>query len=1686
MKRIFTLLLLLTGLSVAAQPFNNEWIRPAQTYYKFKVATSGLYRIPKSTLDAAGIGNAGAQFFELWRNGNKVPIYTTNASGPLASNGYIEFWGQGNDGIPDRPLYRDPSYQHTTALNLITDTAVYFLSVNTDQSGFKYSSPANDVDGSPLPIEPYFMYPAANYYRNRANLGLAFVSSEYVYSSSYDKGEFWSSTFVRPSAALTTTLTGLPVYTSGPAASLRFGAMGDARNVRTVKVSVNGTMYANAVMDTFDDLHTSVPVALSAIATGDAIVKFENTSPVGTDRYVVSYFELTYPRQFDFGNQSNFTFSLPASASGYNLRITNFNAGSQAPILFDMATGQRIETDVSVPGTIRVVLGAGGARELALASADPSNVKAITSIAPKTFKSFLDPANQGDFLIVTNKALFTGTQGNNPVEDYKNYRASAAGGGFNVQVVDIDELTDQFAFGIKKHPLSIKNFLRYARAKFGQAPKFVFIIGKGVAYTDYRGNQSAIEADKLNLVPSFGVPASDNMLSSGDATSPYPLTPIGRLSVVSGREIENYLEKVKEYENVQQNAPNTVEARHWMKNVLHVTGSSDPYLGTLLCNYMGAYRNMLKDTSFGANITSFCKASTNTVEQINSERIAKLFEEGVSILNYFGHSSSTTLEFNLDNPEDYNNQGKYPVFFVNGCNAGNFFTYSPSRLNVDETLSEKFTLAKQRGGIAFVASTHFGMVNELNVYLSSLYTILGTHQPGLTLGELMREALKGLSTALGPDNFTGRAHAEEITLHGDPALHLNELAKPDYVMEEPQVRINPAFVSVAESNVRVQARMVNNGKAVADSIVVEVKRQYPNGVTESLMRKTIEGIRYADSLTFDLPIVASRDKGLNKVIITVDADLQTDEISESNNTVTKELFIYEDEARPVYPAPYAIINKQSQKLFASTADPFSPVRDYVMEMDTTDLFNSPMKTSRTITSKGGVLEFDHGTSFMDSTVYYWRVATVPAAGNNYQWSHSSFQYINGTAEGFGQSHFYQHTRSITDRLILDSASRKWSYGQIEQHVFIRNGVFGKATNSEGDLTVTINDQINTIASACLGRSLMFNVFDPVTFKPWKNIDAFGNNLYLSGSASANCDDERHYNFEFSYLTKESRKLIMNFMDSIPNGFYVIVRSFDTDDSASYSEVWRRDTTFYGTNQSLYHSLLGAGMVSIDSVNAKKSWIFAYRKGDFSYAPGFALSQGEFDRINLTMIMTTPDTVGTMTSPVFGPARDWRNIIWSGSQLEAQANDNPSIDVIGINARNEETLLYTIGRDDKNFDLSAVNANEFPLMKLKMRNIDSVSITPYQLASWRVLYTPVPEGALAPNLYSSFRDTLEMGEPMKIGIAFKNISKYDFDSLAVKMSILDRSNVSRTINIPKQKALITGDTVSVTIDLDSKEYPEANTVYMEFNPDSAQPEQYSFNNFLYKNVFVKTDEVDPLLDVTFDGVHILNKDLVSARPHIQIRLSDDAKFLLLNDTALSSVQLRYPDGTLHAYHFDNDTLRFNPASSGSDNTATVDFYPHFTKQYNAEGDEYELIVKGRDRSGNKAGTSEYRVSFMVITKAMISNMLNYPNPFSTSTAFVFTLTGSEIPQNMKVQILTVTGKIVREVTKEELGPIHIGRNITEFKWDGTDQFGQKLGNGVYLYRFVNTLNGKRMEKYRAQGDNTDVFFNNGYGKMYLMR
>ena len=305
----------------------------------------------------------------------------------------------------------------------------------------------------------------------------------------------------------------------------------------------------------------------------------------------------------------------------------------------------------------------------------------------------------------------------------------------------------------------------------------------------------------------------------------------------------------------------------------------------------------------------------------------------------------------------------------------------------------------------------------------------------------------------------------------------------------------------------------------------------------------------------------------------------------------------------------------------------------------------------------------------------------------------------------------------------------------------------------------------------------------------------------------------------------------------------------------------------------------------------------------------------------------------------------------GHSLESPSTDSMGVQVIGVDTSGNQNVLYSLNAATQDFDISAVNVQQYPFIKLKLITTDSIHATPFQLNYWRLNYVPVPEGAMAPNIFLTGKDSVELGEKIQFGIAFKNISLQTFDSLKISFKIIDKNNVTHIIPFPKLKPLISGDTIKIVYDIDTKNYPGLNTINVDVNPSNDQPEQYHFNNFLFKNFYVKVDQTNPLLDVTFDNVHILNEDIVSAKPHILIKLKDESKFLLLNDTSVLKVQLRYPDGSLHPYYFNNDTLRFTPATSSADNTASVEFNPVFLNQINPQGDEYTLIVTGSDKSGN---------------------------------------------------------------------------------------------------------------------------------------
>ena len=1670
-KTIFILLLCTKGIQVLAQPYNNEWIDYSKTYYKFKIGVTGVYRITQSALPAA-LSNVPVEQLQLWRNGNQVPIYTSNSSGVLPANGYIEFWGEKNDGTPDTSLFTNPTYQINKAVSLQTDTASFFLTVNTSAAQNLHYAPADNTIPSGVQPLASFWYTTRINFNNSFCRGRAYdidgTASHYLYSCYYDLGEGFANILSDPSAPVQGAFNNLAI-TSGTSATVSVGVAGVINTNRTVNVTLNGNSAISQSLSAFNAAifsNTNVPI------NNNTVNYSINKSTTVNDQVAVSFIELSYNRQFDFGGQSSFAFALPATGQSTYLSIANFNSGGAAPVLYDITNGKRYAAATTSAPFGFYIQPSGIARKLVLVSEAGGIATALTQsqFIQRNFVDYSQSGNQGNYLIITQSSLRGGST--DQVAQYQQYRSSAAGGSYNAQIYDIDQLVDQFAFGIKKHPLSVKNFLRYANTKFSVKPQYAFIIGHGLKYADYYTYQSQPDVEQQNLVPTFGEPASDVLLAS---FGPQPIAsiPIGRLSAISPNEVSIYLTKVKEYEQAQQNNTQTIANKAWMKNIVQVCGSGSDYEETTFTGYLSNYQSIMQDTLYGGYVTNFNKTTSSAIVTPTNVLMNQLFASGLGLVTYFGHASSTTLAYNLNTPAEYKNPGKYPVFFVNGCDAGDYYAYNSGRLTTITALPEAWVITPGSGAIAFIASTSIGLDNYLDNQATAFFTSADRAQYGQPFYQSIMKAANTVSNAVTMyDTIPNYSNSASTVLQGDPALKLSTFPKPDFVVEQPQITVSPSFVSVADSSFHVKAYLYNIGKATGDSVLVQIERRYPDGSSGIILSKNIKSVRYIDSVDINVPIIPTRDKGQNVITVTIDGNGRYDEISETNNSASQNVFIYQNELTPVYPYNLSIVHQQGIKLEASTADPLAPGQSYIMQMDTTTLFNSSFRISKTVNASiGGIIEFDPGISFTDSTVYYWRVAPVPASGNNYDWNNSSFVYLaNATSDGWNQSHLYQHLESGVSRIYIDSNSRQWKFGNNLFSLTYMHGMYNTSISGVSQSQIKINNNPASLFAnnytGSNGGSIVFSVHDPNSLNALFNqatpsIVGSGNYGGFMGALIPNNGSNQYtydpsyngaayHNFEFSIGTAAQRDAARAFMDWIPKGYYVTARVYiNPYDSIPnvYAPVWKDDPVTGSGN--LYQHFINAGFSTLDSFNRVRTWVFVYKKGDSAFTPITAMTNGSADIINGVTNPAGADSLAYITSPLYGPAKAWKTIEWRGSSLENPSADNVSIDVIGSNASGAKTVITTLNSTQQNYDVSNISAATYPYLQLRMRNADSIYHTPYQLKYWRIFYNAVPEGGLAANIAYSGLDTLAIGEPLNLSIAFKNVSKTAFtDSIIVNASITDAENIAHPLSLHKLKPLVPGDTAIINLNIpgDTSVIPAPigtfnlggnNVLNIDVNPlATGQPEQTHINNFLFKNVFVNTSNYNPLLDVTFDGLHLANNATIAPTPDILITLKGQSKYLLINDTSMLTVQLLYPGQTItpQRINFDGNILRFTPATQANGNIASAEFKPVLV-----DG-QYQLIVSAKDKLGNPAGYGSYTVSFNVVRRPVLQI---WPNPVRDRFTIINGATGASF------RIVSSSGQVI---LKGVLPSVNSSTNIN-YLAPGVYFLQVNFNTGIQVVKFI---------------------------------
>ncbi len=1668
MKRLLGIIVFLFLASTAiSQPYGNEWIDYSQQYFKFPIVQSGVYRITYADLQNSGVPFAGQdpRKFQIFGRGKQQYLYIAGESdGSFDQGDYIEFYAKANDGYLDSLVYPSPNEITNPFHSLFSDTAYYFFSIASGTNNNRFTV-ETDLNLNNFNSTSYVWSDVIQDYPTGYFLGP--TNAYGVTDPEYVSGEGWIETTNQFGiGGSVTKAISTPNAVNGPNALFRAGVVGISKDGHSLRIALPNASQLDTAWNGSLAAKFSISIPSSSLGANSnfTFLGLSNASATSNNKKAISYVWVRYPKQPNGGGVGTFRFLVEdnPSQSKYRVDFTNVLGAQSSAYVYDLTNHRRLPVG-GTGGTFSFLIPNGGLKECVFTG--EGQALSVGSIRPCGLNGYftnLTTLNNPKHLIVSHQSLMADANA------YAAYRTSQGMPGF---AIDVAEVYDQFAHGIKQNPLAIRRFSEYGLDVWNST--HIFIIGKSVMSDFQMKWRTDPNYAAQNLVPSWGFPSSDNLITAGlNGGLWQPTLYIGRLAAKVPEHVQLYLNKVIDYEAA---ALNPVP---WMKRIAHFSGGSNTLEQATLLSYLNSYKNTLEDTLFGGTVSTFQSTTSAPINISLADSIRSLVNGGVSIMTFFGHAAGSGFDVSTDEPSTYSNAGKYPLIVANSCLAGDI--HLPDN---GQSQSEPWVLLQDKGAIGFLAQITKGLQQYLHIYSTSFFRNLGQNFYGKTLGEIISRTVSQIQN---PNNTDTKDVCLEMTLHGDPALIINSPRKPDLMVSPNTVFTTPSDVTTTLDSFQLNVVITNQGRAFEDTFNIEVIRTRPDGVQDQPITYTWlgqfpNGSHFRDTLRIAIPINLTNAAGINRFSIHVDNIDQIDELTNLNNNIDNyEILIKSPDIFPVYPYKFAIVGNQGITLKASTGDPFAPLRTYRFQIDTTDLYNSPLLQTTMISSTGGVVSWTPSllANMPDSTVYYWRCITDSlTTPGNYQWRESTFQYINGK-RGMGQSHFFQFKENLYNLLKYNRPGRQWDFSTSGRQISCHN--FSPSTSNFNEVEWRLDGELEEygfggMSGGCnpYTPSVCIAVIDNTTLQAWRT--------YFNGQNAehryGNCENPNRtmgwFMFQTSASTAQQDSMVSLLQNHIPDSFYILAYSWRYGEQ----EAWQ---------PSARQAFSDLGFTQINTLSNGLPWIFFTQKGNPS-STQTVVAQDPADVIEFQRTLLGSYYLGEMTTPLLGPATQWRSLHIYSSPSETPDFDSTSVKVIGVTAGGLETELFHVNHDTDIVNLNTlVDAVQYPMIKLKGYYRDDTLRTPAQMDRWQLIFDGVPECALNPALSLTFKgDSLQQYDTLKLGVAITNIGEYDMDSLKVKYWIEDENHIVHPIAYPRQKPLLVNQSLIDTIAVPTALYSGNSKIWVEANPANDQPEQYHFNNIGYLNFYSQGDRINPLMDVTFDGVHIINRDIVSAKPNIVIELRDENQYLLMNDTlagdgtSMFKVLIKEPNAAQYKQiYFKNYTqMQFEPAVPGKNKCKIL--YP---AEFPVDG-VYELIVQAKDKSNNSSGQIDYKIEFEVVNKSTITEVLNYPNPFTTSTRFVFVLTGSEVPDNFKIQILTVTGKVVKEIDNSELGSLHVGRNITNYAWDGTDEYGDRLANGVYLYRVVHKINGQDIE-HRATA--ADEYFKKGWGKMYLMR
>ena len=236
--------------------------------------------------------------------------------------------------------------------------------------------------------------------------------------------------------------------------------------------------------------------------------------------------------------------------------------------------------------------------------------------------------------------------------------------------------------------------------------------------------------------------------------------------------------------------------------------------------------------------------------------------------------------------------------------------------------------------------------------------------------------------------------------------------------------------------------------------------------------------------------------------------------------------------------------------------------------------------------------------------------------------------------------------------------------------------------------------------------------------------------------------------------------------------------------------------------------------------------------------------------------------------------------------------------------------------------------------------------------------------------------------------------------------------------------------------------------------------------------VREDQTGFNLDILVGGINE-NAPSDTQGPYINLFMNDESFVSggITNDSPILIAKLEDENGINTASGIGHDLIAIldgdeeNPFVMNEYYLADVDDYTKGQSNYkfrDLEEGLHTLTVKAWDVYNNSS-TAEIQFVVAGDDKLKIERVLNYPNPFVNYTEFWFNHNRPFEPLEVQVQVFTVTGKVVWTQNQIVNTDGFLSREII---WDGKDDFGDRIGKGVYVYKLTvkSTLTGNRVEKF----------------------